>query len=343
MALFAIIMSVNLASCSDSDDGGGEATGPLVGIWTTDWKDGPATRTYTFNSDGTYSWDAGVYSNGGKGYYSYNHPQLTMSESAGGTSLWTVVSMEKQYFVIFTQSANTYTFTKSDGMEEEQVVSGTVQGHDYVDLGLSVKWATCNVGATAPEKEGSFFAWGETATKSNYNENTYKWSKYDDCCSSSNKLTKYCTNEEYGSCLNQYSYHGHYKCEGFTDGLTTLQPSDDVAAVKWGTSWRMPTRKEMEELVSKCTWTWTMRNGYTGYKVTGRNGNSIFLPTCWTKPEGDAGWYSCGYAGIYWTASLNETSCSSAYLLYFYESEIYVDNNYRQIGYLVRPVTKSVR
>lgn len=332
MAVFAILMSVNFAACSDDGDGG---SNPLVGTWTTDWDRGYGTVIYSFNSDGTYSWNVGVYESG-NGYYSFNYPQLTLSESGGSTSLWTIVSMEKNYFVIMTKSAATYTFTKSEGVNNVQDVSGTVQGHDYVDLGLSVKWATCNVGATAPEKEGDFFAWGETATKNEYNWDNYKWGTYDYCCGEQ-VVTKYCTYEDDGYCNRQYNgdHYSHYNCDGFTDGLTTLLPADDAAYVKWGSSWRMPTRTEMEELITKCTW--TRRNGYTGYKVTGRNGKSIFLPTVWTEDNH----HSRGWSASYWTASLLEYDSDSSYALDI-DGNNYKLKNYssREYGNLIRPVTK---
>lgn len=331
MAVFAILMSVNFAACSDDGDGG---SNPLVGTWTTDWDRGYGTVIYSFNSDGTYSWNVGVYESG-NGYYSFNYPQLTLSESGGSTSLWTIVSMEKNYFVIMTKSAATYTFTKSEGVNNVQDVSGTVQGHDYVDLGLSVKWATCNVGATAPEKEGSFYAWGETTTKKEYNWDNYKWSKKGDNW----QLTKYFYDTEYDFYLVDINNVEYYWEFPYKDDLSTLLPSDDVASAKWGSSWRMPTRTEMEELITKCTWTWTMRNGYTGYEVTGRNGNSIFLPTIWTERNS---WDERGYDGYYWTASLSENDYPVfAYNLEFSAIKIYgITSESRCEGFLVRPVTK---
>ena len=111
--------------------------------------------------------------------------------------------------------------------------------HEYVDLGLSVKWATCNVGASKPEDYGDYFAWGETKPKKRY--------------SSSN-----------------YSY---------TSNPTILPLSADAARANWGGSWRMPTRAEQDELREQCTWTWTTQNGVKGYRVTStKNGKSIFLP-----------------------------------------------------------------
>lgn len=155
---------------------------------------------------------------------------------------------------------------------------------EAVDLGLSVKWATCNVGATSPEKYGNYYAWGETTTKDHYSWDTYKYgSNYD-------ALTKYCSDSSYGT-------------DGFTDKLTTLEASDDAATANWGSAWRMPTDNEWLELRNSCTWTWTTKNGVNGYEVKAKNGNSIFLPA--------AGYYyyiglsrEGGY-GYYWSSSLD--------------------------------------
>ena len=128
-----------------------------------------------------------------------------------------------------------------------------------VDLGLSVKWAACNVGATTPEGFGDYFAWGETSPKSEYSYATYKWMQD----GNRSQLTKYCT-------LQSHGYNG------FVDGKKVLELEDDAAAVNWGGSWRMPTKDDMQELM-ECTWEWTTLNGVNGYRVSG-NGNSIFLP-----------------------------------------------------------------
>ena len=136
----------------------------------------------------------------------------------------------------------------------------TENGYEYVDLGLTVKWATCNVGANAPEEYGDYFAWGEVEPKEKYTWENYKW-----CQGNDMTLTKYCKNEEYGY-------------NGFTDYENTLYAEDDVAKVKWGGAWRMPTDKELEELIYNCTWIQTNQHGVEGYKVIGYNGNNIFIP-----------------------------------------------------------------
>ena len=179
-----------------------------------------------------------------------------------------------------------------------------------IDLGLSVKWAECNVGATKPEEYGGYYAWGETEEKSNYNWGTYKW-----CNGSKDTMTKYCTDSSYGT----------------VDNKKTLDLEDDVAHVKWGGDWRMPTRAEWDELLNECTWTITRQNGVCVYKVTGPNGNSIFLPA------------EIEFSNYYWTSSL--VSGNSAYYLYIgwaASQDWYygMSMKYRCDGKLIRPVSK---
>jgi hypothetical protein len=165
-----------------------------------------------------------------------------------------------------------------------------------VDLGLpsGTLWADRNIGADSPEGYGDYFAWGETRPKS-----TYSWSTYKYCKGSYNTLTKYCTDS---SC-------------GTVDNKTVLEPSDDAATANWGSNWRMPTHAEQEELIEKCTWTWTTRNGVNGYKVTGPNGNSIFLPAAGFRYDGSV--YYVGSDCYCWSASLYESDPSRAWYMYF--------------------------
>ena len=186
--------------------------------------------------------------------------------------------------------------------------------YEAIDLGLSVKWATCNVGATKPEEYGGYYAWGETEEKSNYEWSTYKW-----CKGSYDTMTKYCTSSSYGT----------------VDNKTVLDPEDDVAHVKWGGDWRMPTRAEQDELRNSCTWQWTSVNGVNGNKVTGPNGNSIFLPAAGYRLGTDVYWG--GSRGFYWS-SLYSYSSGSAYNLDFYDGSFNWDSNGRLFGFSVRPV-----
>jgi len=200
--------------------------------------------------------------------------------------------------------------------EQKQVVSGTENGHDYVDLGLpsGLKWATCNIGATAPHGYGDYFAWGETAPKTNYG-----WSTYKHCNGSETTLTKYNTNSSNGT----------------VDNKTTLDLSDDAARANWGGTWRMPTKVEQDELRNNCTWTWTTQNGVNGYKVTSKtNGNSIFLPAAGYRIGTSV--YDDG--SFYWSSSLDESYPSYAYYLYFDSGHVAWDDSYRYRGRTVRAV-----
>ena len=194
----------------------------------------------------------------------------------------------------------------------------TENGYEYVDLGLSVKWATCNVGASKPEEYGDYFAWGEVEPKEVYDWSTYKW-----CNSSSNTMTKYCDDYFYGS----------------VDNKTVLEASDDAASANWGGSWRMPTDAELTELRTECTWTWTTENGVNGYKVTSKsNGNSIFLPAAGYRY--DSLLYNAVIGtGFYWSSSLNTDYPSRAWYVDFHSSYV-VRNSYfdRYYGFTVRPV-----
>ncbi len=199
------------------------------------------------------------------------------------------------------------------------VRKNNINGHEYVDLGLpsGIKWATFNVGATTPEEYGGYYAWGETEEKSNYDWSTYKW-----CNGSENSMTKYCTDSDNGT----------------VDNKTVLDPEDDVAHVKWGGTWRMPTKAEQDELRNNCTWTWTIQNGVKGYKVTSKtNGNSIFLPAAGYRD----GTYllDSGSNGYYWLSSLNGNN-RYADTLYFYSGYSAHSGGIRCTGLSVRPVSE---
>ena len=186
-------------------------------------------------------------------------------------------------------------------------------GHDYVDLGLpsGLLWATCNVGAVTPYEDGCYYAWGETEEKDNYSWSTYKW-----CKGSSSTMTKYCTNSGYGK----------------VDNKTVLEPEDDVAHVRWGGSWRMPTEAELDELRSNCIWTSKGRVYEVKSKI---NGNCIFLPTSGCRKGTEI--YSRGSEGNCWSSSLGSYS-GSAYNLYFFAGSPGVDDYDRCEGRTVRPV-----
>lgn len=177
--------------------------------------------------------------------------------------------------------------------------TGTLNGYGYVDLGLSVKWATCNVGASTPAEYGNDYEWGETQPQSIYTE-------------------------------------GNSSIDNKSLGDIAGNPNYDAARANWGDSWRMPTKAEFQELIDKCTWTWGYYSGIKGYKVTGSNSNSIFLPAT-VGPDIEAGhyWSSTPYESSY------ENVSQYAHRLDFYGNG-YHDVDYTRSYYdaSIRPVSE---
>ncbi len=218
-------------------------------------------------------------------------------------------------------AVSVYDDCSKNGKTEDIRPTGEENGHTWVNLGLpsGLKWASCNVGATAPEDYGNYYAWGETETKTDYSWATYKYANgaYD-------KLTKYCTNASSGD-------------DGFTDDKTTLDPEDDAAHVNWGGEWRMPTDAEWTELRNNCTWTWTTQNGVEGYLVASEtNGNSIFLPAAGFRYDTNLTY--AGSYGDYWSSSLDADGSDLAWFVYFYSDHVRRYYYYRYGGHSVRPV-----
>ena len=202
---------------------------------------------------------------------------------------------------------------KYENIDLKDISHGELFGnYEAVDLGLSVKWAMCNIGADYPYFDGDFFSWGEVVTKKDYSWACYKFAD-------GVSITKYCLNEKYG-CV---------------DSLIVLSDSDDAAKVIWGNGWRMPTLKETEELKSKCTFQTKRLYGCLGFVVTGPNGNSIFLPM-----SGDITGFERDGKNIYtifWTSNLFNNSIDA------YEFAMSHLNNYwyssaRNTGHNIRPV-----
>ncbi len=231
-----------------------------------------------------------------------------------------VVTVDKGYVKAVGVGTATITFTAADGSGVQvtcfvAVAKPQNNGHEYVDLGLSVKWATMNVGANAPEEYGDYFAWGETDPKAYYDWSTYKW-----CKGSDDNMTKYCTDSDYCT----------------VDNKTVLELSDDAARANWGGTWRMPTVDEIKELLDNCHWEWTTRNDVNGFKVTGPNGASVYLPAAgyrWHDSLDNSGY------GLYWSSSLYPSLNGGAYYLSFDSGGAYWNSNYyRYGGHSVRAV-----
>ena len=178
-----------------------------------------------------------------------------------------------------------------------------------IDLGLpsGTKWACCNVGATAPEDYGGYYAWGETEEKNYYDSSTY-----------------------------QYYQNGSYVNLGSDIAGTQY----DVAHVKWGGSWVMPTHDKQKELLDNCTYEWTTVNGVNGGRFTSKtNGGSIFLSAAgyrWSDVL-----YFAGSDGDYWSSTQSPSDSDGAFGLYFRSGSSYWNGNeYRIIGHTVRPVSR---
>ncbi len=191
--------------------------------------------------------------------------------------------------------------THEPASDEAKPVKRYINYHEYVDLGLSVKWATCNVGASSPEEYGDYFAWGETSPKSNYTT---------DNCETHGKTL--------GNITGDYQY--------------------DAARANWGGTWRMPTLSEINELIENCTTKWITRNGVYGRLVTSKkNGNSIFLPAADSRNYRDSP--DCGDRGEYWTANPNDYD--DAHILSFSEDHFYsIVIVLRKFGLSIRPVSE---
>ena len=180
---------------------------------------------------------------------------------------------------------------------------------------MSVKWATCNVGAERPEDYGDYFAWGEVKPKELYDWSTYKY-----CKGTDRSMMKYCNSSNYGS----------YDCNA------VLDLEDDAAHINWGSVWRMPTNAEQTELREKCRWEWTMKNGVNGYKIIGKNGNSIFLPAAGYMYGGSL--YFLTSNGYYLSSSLYTNGPNSSYVLFFNSCNVTRYDYYRFYGHSIRPV-----
>ena len=193
------------------------------------------------------------------------------------------------------------------------------KGAEAVDLGLSVKWADVNVDAYRPWERGNFYAWGELEPKEIYRSSNYRF--YHE---GTMQLTKYCNDKIYGY-------------EEYTDTLTTLEPEDDVAHVKWGGDWRIPSKDEFLELMdtTNCAWIYTSMGGMTGYKVESKkNGNSIFLPDASDS-------HGCG-GGLYWANCIEPDLAPAAPNLYFNHAmnRLYINTYIRDVGLTIRAVSK---
>ena len=191
-----------------------------------------------------------------------------------------------------------------------------LNGHEYVEMGDGLKWATCNVGAEKPEDDGTLFRWGDVEEGHDTSWSTYKWGP-------ASNLTKY---NAQGGC-------------GVVDNKFVLDPSDDAASVNWGSTWRTPTKEELMVLTdnSKFNWAWdsTLKGYWVISKIAGFEGNKIFFPAHSVHTSNGMS----EAAADYWSSSVYKESCNHVYLLEILESSYRVDHNLRCYLMYVRPVS----
>ena len=202
--------------------------------------------------------------------------------------------------------------TKLNAWQDETTTIAS--GMEFVDLGLSVKWATCNLGATKPEEYGKYYAWADTRGYTPSESHDFTWAN------------------------TPYNIGGDYqKWNKYTSGNDKLESKDDAAAVNLGGTWRMPTHAEWQELSSKCTWTWTSQNGVNGYKVSASNGHYIFLPAAGYRLGTSS--YGVGSDGYCWSSLVLSSSVDYAWHVGFGSGNHNPDGySGRCSGFSVRPV-----
>ena len=287
------------------------------------WKKIIATYTISFNA------------NGGSGSMSSKSvtagssivlPSNTFTRSGYTFNGWNTkadgsgMSYDEEEKLTISENLTLYAQWKEIENNQEQV-SGSHQGHDYVDLGLpsGMLWATCNVGASKPEEYGDYYAWGETEPKTRYVWSTYMW-----CEGTKTSMTKYCKYDSYG----------------VVDNKVTLEYSDDIARVKWGGKWRMPTYSEFNELKDYCSFYAETINGIKGIKVVSdRNYKSVFFPLAGYYSNNSL--YNAGRIFSCWSSSLSSADSFDAYCSVINGETYFLEMTYlneRYLGLTVRAV-----
>lgn len=226
-----------------------------------------------------------------------------------------------------------YKESSESTIDQDVTVSGKDGSHSYVDLGLSVKWATCNVGATKSTEYGDYFAWGETNPKEDYSWDTYKWCTVDSVEWYENLIVYIPFFNKYNPNLNS----------GIIDYKMVLEVEDDAATANWGSAWRMPTFEEIKELREGCKW--VLVDDFNGSGVAGQlgisktNGNTIFMPAAGSRDDNDVLDF-VGSRGFYWSSSLIEDAAHAYDLLFFDDGSNDRGSDRRYIGQSVRAVLK---
>lgn len=304
-SILICLFALNFAACDDC--GNGDTTAQfkecdLFGGWKCESSE--SVCLYSFSENGS---DGIIIKNADSENYERSEiiytlnkcvTELTIIEESGSNEKYTIHFLDNMKLILEDECGCACVFKRYDGKVDEEYPLVETPKYEAVDLGLSVKWAIHNVGATSPEGFGGYFSWGEIVQKTTYIR--------DSCVTYYKKLDDISGNRLY-----------------------------DVATAHWGDGWRMPSKAEMQEIIDSCVWERTMMNNVIGYKVTGLNGNYIFLPgagyifsSSHCLEEND-----CCY---YWSSSPDEDD--AACYLHIWHGEIYVDKRYRYYGQSIRPV-----
>lgn len=214
---------------------------------------------------------------------------------------------------------------------------GSINNHEYVDLGLpsGKLWATCNIGSSSPEVNGSYFAWAETEPKASYDWTNYKYSRNAGADGWPPNLIKYC-------------YESYCGYNGFTDNRVELEPTDDAAVVNWGGGWHVPSSDDWEELMMNCYHGMSIYHGIEGYMFVSRNCHFLFLPLAGLY-EGSGVYYNNAF---YWcnTIAGEDDDCDYPYVArYFHDisdedwEDMVFNNEYRIYDYHPRCEGMSIR
>ena len=315
---FAAMLSVGVASCGKDDNGSGNggnsnsggATRYTLTVLPNNANWGTATGSGTY-ADGT---NVTIEAAPATGFYF-----IKWSDGVVSNPRTVTVGSDLTLYALFSSNPNDPNPYNPGPDPQSQPTD------DWVDLGLpsGLLWASCNVGATAPEEYGDYFAWGETATKEVYNWSTYH----------------YCTVDGEGnmSTLTKYNTMTYF---GTVDSLTTLEPGDDAATANMGGDARTPTYDEWNELLNNTTSEWTTLNGVSGRKFTAPNGKSIFLPAAGGRFGSEPN--LAGSDGDYWSSSLYADEPDYARLFSFHSGDQFMsDYGYRDYGFSVRAVRQN--
>lgn len=267
----ATILSFYKAYCTEFD--GEPKTDSILSVYCTD-----ELREYVMDCVGEYDFvlNGGIYSEihtesfrvvkqNEKYIVHFEYTPWPVRDEPAKDSVYIMVNKENKISYIIRPQDN---YRVPNAYYGKQLYN--FEEYEFVDLGLSVSWASFNIGSYnfAPYMNGDFFAWGETVPRKEFVQNYYLKPKQD-----------------------------HY----YEGKLNLLESCDDAATVLWGEDWRLPTKEEFQELIDKCQWEWKQQDYHWGYKVTGQNGNSIFLPAGGFKMERRWLYESDGL--YYWTGS----------------------------------------